>query len=414
MIVVDPASHRTSGALLVRRARGPGGTEHGARGVCRRRPRGGGPDHRARRAAPGAGRRGAVRRAGRPRVAPIRTARHAGSTWASVAFSHGATGRKPSTPCWCAWHTGTPEGGAAQGRRPQCLGRLEEELQALAAAGISCEVVPGVTAALAAAADTQRPLTRRGTGRSVSLGTAMTRSGPAAGGTMPTPRSSTWPAASWPPWAGPCGCRLARRHAGERGLARRLARQPCTATHGWRPGRSQHAACRPAHGGDRRYGCGYSRGVSAPHHKDLAGLTPRKPPQGASRLKSPVLAGWRSPPRVVPSPPTEPVHDSRRSRIVHSLQVHRLCRCLPRRLFPRRPQLPRDRPRRVHRLRGVHPRMPGQRHPARRRRAQRPAAFIKLNADLSRKWPSITKRKPALPDADEWKDVKDKLGQLAR
>lgn len=61
------------------------------------------------------------------------------------------------------------------------FGRLEEELQALAAAGIACEVVPGVTAAIAAAAHTQRPLTRRGTaggsGRSVSLTTAMTRQG---------------------------------------------------------------------------------------------------------------------------------------------------------------------------------------------------------------------------------------------
>lgn len=57
------------------------------------------------------------------------------------------------------------------------FGRLEEELQALAAAGIESEVVPGVTAAIAAAAQTRRPLTRRGTGRSVSLTTAMTREG---------------------------------------------------------------------------------------------------------------------------------------------------------------------------------------------------------------------------------------------
>ncbi|MDC8786717.1 uroporphyrinogen-III C-methyltransferase [Roseateles koreensis] len=55
------------------------------------------------------------------------------------------------------------------------FGRLEEELAALQAAGITCEVVPGVTAALAAAAHTQRPLTRRGLGRSVSLTTAMTQ-----------------------------------------------------------------------------------------------------------------------------------------------------------------------------------------------------------------------------------------------
>lgn len=61
-----------------------------------------------------------------------------------------------------------------KGGDPSVLGRLEEELLAMAAAGISCEVVPGVTAALAAAASTQRPLTRRGNGRSVALSTAMT------------------------------------------------------------------------------------------------------------------------------------------------------------------------------------------------------------------------------------------------
>jgi uroporphyrin-III C-methyltransferase len=38
-------------------------------------------------------------------------------------------------------------------------------------------VVPGVTSAIAAAADLRRPLTRRGTGRSVALSTAMTRAG---------------------------------------------------------------------------------------------------------------------------------------------------------------------------------------------------------------------------------------------
>jgi len=64
-----------------------------------------------------------------------------------------------------------------KGGDPSVFGRLEEELEALAEAGIASEVVPGVTSALAAAAALQRPLTRRGRGRSVSLTTAMTRAG---------------------------------------------------------------------------------------------------------------------------------------------------------------------------------------------------------------------------------------------
>ena len=64
-----------------------------------------------------------------------------------------------------------------KGGDPSLFGRLEEELLALAEAGTTCEIVPGVTAALAAAADTRRPLTRRGRGRSVAFTTAMTREG---------------------------------------------------------------------------------------------------------------------------------------------------------------------------------------------------------------------------------------------
>ena len=40
--------------------------------------------------------------------------------------------------------------------------------------------------------------------------------------------------------------------------------------------------------------------------------------------------------------------------------------------------------------------------------------FKALNAELAKLWKPIIERKPAPPDADEWKDVKDKLPQLER
>ncbi|MBH1986909.1 MAG: uroporphyrinogen-III C-methyltransferase [Burkholderiales bacterium] len=78
-----------------------------------------------------------------------------------------------------------------KGGDPNLFGRLEEELHALRDAGIACEVVPGVTSALAAAAATQRPLTRRGSGRSVSFTTAMTRTGDLQCGMGPGQRADT-------------------------------------------------------------------------------------------------------------------------------------------------------------------------------------------------------------------------------
>ena len=40
--------------------------------------------------------------------------------------------------------------------------------------------------------------------------------------------------------------------------------------------------------------------------------------------------------------------------------------------------------------------------------------FIKINIELARSWPSITKAKSALPDADEWRDVPGKWQFLVR
>ena len=43
-------------------------------------------------------------------------------------------------------------------------------------------------------------------------------------------------------------------------------------------------------------------------------------------------------------------------------------------------------------------------------------AFIQINVDLARAdgWTSITKRKAALADADEWKDKTGKISELIK
>lgn len=56
-----------------------------------------------------------------------------------------------------------------KGGDPMLFGRADEEIQALKAAGIEVEVVPGITAALAGAASIQQSLTLRGVSRSVAF-----------------------------------------------------------------------------------------------------------------------------------------------------------------------------------------------------------------------------------------------------
>lgn len=58
-----------------------------------------------------------------------------------------------------------------KGGDPMLFGRAQEEIAALNAAGVAVEVVPGITAALAAAASLTTSLTRRGISRSVSFAT---------------------------------------------------------------------------------------------------------------------------------------------------------------------------------------------------------------------------------------------------
>lgn len=56
-----------------------------------------------------------------------------------------------------------------KGGDPSIFGRLDEEMQALRAAGVAFEVVPGITAASAAAAELQASLTLRGVARAVTF-----------------------------------------------------------------------------------------------------------------------------------------------------------------------------------------------------------------------------------------------------
>lgn len=68
-----------------------------------------------------------------------------------------------------------------KGGDPMLFGRAQEEIDALAAAGIRYVVVPGITAALAASAELGVSLTRRGVSRSVAFVTPRIGEGEAAG-----------------------------------------------------------------------------------------------------------------------------------------------------------------------------------------------------------------------------------------
>ena len=70
-----------------------------------------------------------------------------------------------------------------KGGDPMMFGRAQEEIAALEEAGVECEVVPGITAALAAAAAIKTSLTQRGSARTITFAT------PRVGATEP---DSTW------------------------------------------------------------------------------------------------------------------------------------------------------------------------------------------------------------------------------
>ena len=70
-----------------------------------------------------------------------------------------------------------------KGGDPMLFGRAQEEIAALEAEGIRCDVVPGITAALAASAELRTSLTQRGIARSVTFATPRVGKGE---------RASTW------------------------------------------------------------------------------------------------------------------------------------------------------------------------------------------------------------------------------
>jgi uroporphyrin-III C-methyltransferase len=83
-----------------------------------------------------------------------------------------------------------------KGGDPMIFGRAQEELDALAAAGIETEVVPGVTAALAAASMLKVSLTRRGIARTVAFLTPRV----GRGETDPGTDHNSMPDVVCPPW----------------------------------------------------------------------------------------------------------------------------------------------------------------------------------------------------------------------
>ncbi|HJV74359.1 MAG TPA: uroporphyrinogen-III C-methyltransferase [Noviherbaspirillum sp.] len=72
-----------------------------------------------------------------------------------------------------------------KGGDPMMFGRADEELRALEAENIEVEVIPGITSALAAAASSRQPLTKRGIARSVAFFTSSTAPGHPDQATLP-------------------------------------------------------------------------------------------------------------------------------------------------------------------------------------------------------------------------------------
>ena len=97
-------------------------------------------------------------------------------------------------------------------------------------------------------------------------------------------------------------------------------------------------------------------------------------------------------------------------------KLHRLCGRVPRGLLPRRPEHARHRPDECIDCAVCIPECPANAIFAEEDLPADQIAFIKINADLAFAdgWKSITKRKPALPDADEWNGKPGKIADLIK
>ncbi len=308
-----------------------------------------------------------------------------------------------------------------KGGDPSVFGRLDEELTALAEAGIAAEVVPGVTAAIAAAAQTQRPLTRRGSGRSVSLTTAMTHSG-----NLHASRSADTEVFY-----------MAGRQLGALGTRLRNAGWPpdtpvvVVSRAGWpdqlasdhracRTGRGRDAARRAADrgdGGHRRQADRQGSATGTREHVRAGSAS-----AAVAALKSGPLAArpLASRPRLVQSTAAHATPNPRTAMTHVVLESCIRCKytdCVdvcPVDCFREGPNMLTIDPDECIDCAVCIPECPVNAILPEEDVPQDQLKFIKLNAELAKKWPSITKRKPAPADADEWKDKKNKLDQLIR
>ncbi len=85
-----------------------------------------------------------------------------------------------------------------KGGDPMLFGRAQEEIDALKDAGVEVEVVPGITAALAASAELGISLTRRGVARTVAFATPRVGREEEASDWLQAAAAPTRPSCTWP------------------------------------------------------------------------------------------------------------------------------------------------------------------------------------------------------------------------